>query len=133
MTTLQIKTELLFEDLLYAVDQLNIPDLDQLLSQIVALRARRKAPSLSKNESELLLKINQGLPFNTQKQFDALVAKRQAETLTPEEHQDLLNLTDQIEQSDAQRVGYIAKLAQLRGIPFADMMEELKFASPAHA
>lgn len=38
------------------------------------------------NESELMLKINQGLAPDIQKRFDALVAKRQAETLTPEEH-----------------------------------------------
>jgi hypothetical protein len=52
MSTLQVKTELPFDELLNAVEQLNLPDLEQLMSQVITLQARRKAPSLSKNESE---------------------------------------------------------------------------------
>ena len=116
VSTLQIKTELPFDELLNAVEQLNLPDLEQLISHIFTLQARRKAPSLSKDESELLLKINQGLPLNIQNRFDELVAKRQAETLTSDEHQELLDLTNRIEKSDARRVGYMAKLAKFRYI-----------------
>ncbi|MDM8518401.1 hypothetical protein QUF64_00025 [Anaerolineales bacterium HSG6] len=133
MSTLQIKTELPFDELLNAVEQLNLPDLEQLMSQIITLQARRKAPSLSKDESELLLKINQGLPLNIQNRFDELVAKRQAETLTPDEHQELLGLTNRIEKSDARRVGYMAKLAKLRGISLSALMKDLYIRPPAYA
>ncbi|HEY85387.1 MAG TPA: STAS/SEC14 domain-containing protein [Chloroflexi bacterium] len=132
MSTLQVKTDLPFDELLNAVEQLNLPDLEQLMSQVITLQARRKAPSLSKNESELLLKINQGLPLNIQKRFDELVAKRQAETLTPDEHQELLSLTDRIEKSDAMRVEYMAKLANFRGISLSALMKDLDIRSPAY-
>jgi len=133
MSTLQVKTELPFDELLKAVEQLNLPDLEQLMSQVITLQARRKAPSLPKNESELLLRINQGLPLDVQKRFDELVAKRQAETLTQNEHQELLDLTDRIEKSDARRVEYMAKLANLRGISLPTLMKELDIRPPAYA
>lgn len=133
MSTLQVKTELPFNELLKAVEQLNLPDLEQLMSQVVVLQARRKAPSLPKNESELLLKINQGLPLDVQKRFDELVAKRQAETLTSYEHQELLDLIDRIEKLDAKRVEYMAKLANIRKISLSALMEELNIRRPAYA
>ena len=63
---------------------------------------------MKREETELLLKINQGLPLETQKRFNELVTKRQAETLTSDEHQELLHLTEQIENSDAERVKCLA-------------------------
>ena len=133
MSTLQVKTKLPFDELLKAVEQLNLPDLERLMSQVVTLQARRKAPSLPKNESDLLLKINQGLPLDVQKRFDELVAKRQAETLTSYEHQELLDLIDRIEKSDAKRVEYMAKLANIRGTSLATLMKELDIRRPAYA
>lgn len=65
------------------------------------------------------------MPPHIQQRFNELVAKRQAETLTPEELQELLQLTDQIETSDAQRVQYLGELARLRGISLPDLMKEL--------
>ena len=133
MSTVQVKTELSFTELLKAVEQLSLPDLEQLMSQVVALQAQRKASSLSREETELLLKINQGLPFETQKRFNELVTKRQAEILTPDQHQELLYLTEQIENSDAERVKYLAELARLRGVSLTSLMQELDIRPPAYA
>lgn len=132
MTSVQIKSELPFDELLKAVEQLNLPDLERLMFQIIALQAQHKAPSLSKDEAELLLKINQGLSLDTQKRFDELVSKRQAETLTQSEHQELLGLTDQIEKLDAERVKYLADLAQLRGTSLTALMADLEIHPPDH-
>ena len=133
MSTVQIKTELPFDQLLKAVEQLTLPDLEQLMSQVILIQAQRKAPSLSKDESQLLQKINQGIPSDVQERYDELVAKRQAEILTVEEHQELLGMTDQIEKSDANRVKYMAELAQLRGVSLTVLMEELGIRPPAYA
>ena len=133
MSSVQIKSELPFDELLKAVEQLSLPDLERLMFQIIALQARHKAPSLSKDETELLLKINQGLSLDTQKRFDELVSKRQAETLTPGEHQELLRLTDQIEKLDAERVKHLADLAQLRGTSLTTLMADLEIHPPDHA
>jgi hypothetical protein len=133
MSVVRIETELSFDTLLQAIEQLSMPDLEQLLSQVVRIQAKRKAPSLSSDETALMLKINQGLPPETQQRFDELVAKRQAETLTSNELQELIALTDRIEQSDAERIQCLAQLARLRGISLDVLMDTLKIQPPAYA
>jgi hypothetical protein len=133
MSTIQVKTELSFEELLKAVAQLNAEDLEQLLTQVVALRAKQQSLNLSEMETELLLKINQGLPATLQQQFDELVGKRRAETLTAAEHQELLQLTDRIEQADVERMTHLAALARLRGTSLPTLMKELGIQQPAYA
>ena len=133
MSVVRIETELSFDTLLQAVEQLSIPDLEQLLSQVIHVQAKRKAPSLSPDETELMLKINQGLSPDMQQRFDELIAKRQAETLTPEELQEFIALTDQIEQSDAERIQCLAQLARIRGISLDVLMDTLEIQPPAYA
>ena len=54
---------------------------------------RRAAPRPSKKETELLLKINAGLPEETWRRYHALVDRRKAETLTQGEHTELIYLS----------------------------------------
>jgi len=102
------------------------------MSQVVSTQAKRKSPCLSADETELMLKINRGLSHDMQTRFDELVVKRQAETLTHQEHQELLSLTDQIEKSDAERIKNLAELASIRGISLDVLMEELDIHPPAY-
>jgi hypothetical protein len=124
MSSVQVRTNLAFPELLQAVEQLSPPDLEQLRSRIANLQARNKAPNLSAKESELLQKINVGLSPEKQQLFDALVARRQAEKITANELQELMALTEQIEKADAERVYYLVELAQLREKPLLDLMNE---------
>ena len=132
MSTVQVKRVYTLDKLLEAIKQLSLSDLDQLMFQILALKAQHKAPCLSKDETKILLKINKGLPDKIQKRFDELVAKRQEEALAPDELQELLKLTNQIEKSDAMRVKYMAELARLRGTSLTTLMRELDIRQPAH-
>jgi len=61
-----------------------------------------RAPSLSEKESELLLAINRSLPAATTQRYQELMARRRAETLSPMEHQELLDLTDEVKQLQAE-------------------------------
>ncbi len=101
--------------------------------QVITLRVQRKSPSLPKDEAELLLKISQRLPPNTQKRYDELVAKRKAETLASDEHRELVRLIDQIEKSDAERIKYMVDLACLRGTSLVTLMKDLGIRFPASA
>ena len=125
MSAVQGKTVLAFDELLKAVEQLSPDNLEHLLKQVLALQAQHKAPCLPAAEADLLLKINRCLPSEAQKRFDCLVAKRQANTLTAEEYQELIYTTDEIEKCDAQRVQSLAELARLRGVSLRVLMDEL--------
>lgn len=133
MPTVQIRTQVSPDELLKRAEQLSLPELDHFVMQVITLRARRKSPSLPKDEAKLLLKINQRLPPNAQKRYDELVAKRKAETLAPDEHRELLRLIDQIEKSDAERIKYMVDLACLRGTSLAALMKDLGVRTPVCA
>src|SRR5438093_2089866 len=112
MPTIHIETE----QLLHAALQLPRAELEQFVTRLLVLSIQQDTPRLAQAESELLLKINQGLPPATQQKLDELIAKRQMQTLTPEEHQELIRLTEDIEKSDAERLQYLLQLAALRNL-----------------
>jgi hypothetical protein len=126
MPTVKIEAQLSKEDLLEAVQQLNLPELEQFVQDIIAIKAKQQAPHLSKDETELLLKINQGISQNIQKRYQFLIKKRNQETLTEHEYKELLQLTDKVEIHQAQRLDYLVQLAQLRQISLTDLMTQLE-------
>ncbi len=125
MAMVRVEAQVGPEDLLKAVEQLDLPELEQFVAQVIALRARRQAPTLPAAEADLLVRINQGLPAAIQQRYDELVAKRRAEQLSPAEHAELLRLTDQIEQREAERVQHLGQLAQVRGVSLSRLLDDL--------
>ncbi len=57
--------------------------------------------------------------------YEELLSKRDNFSLTNEEHQKLIDLTDQIERRNAERMPYLLKLAELRGTTPEDLVQEL--------
>ncbi len=100
-------------------------ELDKFINQAIVLRAKRRALSISHNEAEILLEINRGLSPKTQNRFDELAEKIESGTMTNEEHQEFLCLTDDIEKHDAKRIELIGKLAEIRQQTFDEVMKDL--------
>jgi Tfp pilus assembly protein PilP len=132
MPNIEVNSQVYLSDLLNGVGQLNTNDLEQFVFQVLALRAKRIAPNVSNQEAEMLEKINQSLPFETQQRYNVLVTKRQSETLTPEEYQELLSLIDCIELADTERVQTLTKLAQLRNVSVTALMTKLNIRPPVY-
>ena len=133
MPTIQVETQLSTDKLLKAVGQLNQAELEQFVCQIIKLRAQRQVHILSQGEVQLLLKINEGLPPEVQKRYDELIAKRREESLTPDEHDDLLRLSAENENMEARRMEYLVELARYRKVSLTDLMESMGIRSPAYA
>ena len=131
MTTIPI--EVSTEQLLRAVERLPAQELDVFVAQVIALRAQRNAPHLSQEETALLRQINTRLASDLQLRFDELVARRQAETITPDELHELTGITDQIEHHDAQRLAALSDLARLRQLTTPALMDILGIRAPADA
>jgi L-lysine 2,3-aminomutase len=125
MSTVKVEVQLSSDELLKAVEQLNQTDLERFVSQVIAIQAQQKALNLPQSEAELLIKINQHIPSDIQKYYNKLIAQRDAENLTTDEHRELLSLTEQIEKLQAQRIEYLADLARLRGITLTALMQNL--------
>ena len=116
MAIVKVETELSTDKLLKAVGQLNKSELEQFVSQVIDLRAQRLVHILSQDEAQLIMKINQGLPPEVQKRYDELIDKRREESLSSDEYDELLCLTDQIENLEARRMEYLSELARYRKV-----------------
>ncbi len=133
MSTIEVRSLVSLDELLNGVAQLDTPELEHFVSKVLTLRAKRIAPSLPREEAAWLQKINQGLPPDIQQRYDDLTAKRRAEALTREEHQELLGLIDRIERADAERALALTELAQLRNTSVPTLMTELGIRPRAYA
>lgn len=126
MANLNPKNEISADKLLQATANLTSQELENFVNQAILVRAKRRASSIRKKESELLLKINRGLSPELQKRFDDLAEKLAAENMTSDEREEFLKLTDRIEKQDAKRIELLGKLAELRQISLDDLMRELQ-------
>ena len=129
MSTTELSTP---EALLHAVEKLNSADLDRFVDRVLLLRAQRKSPHRSRRETQLLKKINEGLPEGVRERYRALQEKRKAETITLEEHEELKALIDRVEIQNARRIGYLIELAQMRHKSLDEVMDELGIKSPGY-
>ncbi|OCQ91081.1 hypothetical protein BCD67_21910 [Oscillatoriales cyanobacterium USR001] len=125
MPTLKIEAQISALDLLQAVEQLSQTELEQFVEKILQVKAQRIAPSLSINESELLIKINQDLPQELRHLYQTLIEKRNQEHLTEPEYQQLLELTEEVEKYQAQRLEYLTQLAQIRQLSLTNLIAQM--------
>jgi hypothetical protein len=131
MPTIHLQAEVSRDALLEAVEQLSSPELDQFVAEVLKLRSRRGPARLGAAESELLSRINQGFPEGLRDRYAELIARRRDESLTPEEHQELLRLTAEAERIEGDRLSALAELARGRGIPLRRLMDELGISTPS--
>jgi hypothetical protein len=107
---------------------------DRYVLNLIEQQLKKPPPEhLSRAESLLLQGINQGLPTETWDRYHQLVAKRRAETLTPEEYEELIGLTNEVELAHARRLELVAEYARLQDVPFAEMMDRLGLTQPPYA
>lgn len=118
-------------DLIRAAEQLDAPELERVIADLLALLAHRKAPALDQTEAELFQRINRGIPADVQQRYDVLIVRRRAEQLTPDEYSDLLQLTERIARIEAERTADLAMLARLRNIPMVRLKADLGISVPA--
>lgn len=131
MATVRIEAELSTDKLLEAVKQLSLRELDSFIEQVLAFQAERKAPALPVDETALLMKINNGLSAKVQQRYRKLIKLRQEERLTQDEYEELLRLTDDVEQKQVERLEALSELARLRGKTLRELMDVLGIKPPA--
>ena len=131
MATVQIKSDVGVEQLLEGVSQLETVELEQFLTQASLLLAQRNEVALPRTESDLLKKINQGLPIDIQQRYDDLRAKLRREELSSAEHKELLELVDVVEQASVERLQHLMALSQLRQVSLDELLQQLDIHPPA--
>jgi hypothetical protein len=79
-------------------------ELDRYILNALQERLQPRLPTTQPTEADLLQQINIGFSAQTWEQYHALIAKRHAETLTPEEHEQLIQMSDRLEQLNVTRI-----------------------------
>ena len=124
-TIIKIEAQISTLDLFQAIEQLSQSELDQFIEKVLQFKAQKVASSLKKDESELLIKINQSLPQDLEELYLTLIEKRDQETLTNAEYHKLLALTETVEKHEVQRLEYLIQLANIRQISLADLITQM--------
>jgi hypothetical protein len=112
---------------------------EQVLEQLSALLKRagkeggkpNMPPALSAAESELLFKINEGLPHDLQLRYAELTIKAANEDLLDTEHEELLKLIPLVEAKAVERLEYLIQLAGLWNISVDEVMTKLGIHPPS--
>jgi hypothetical protein len=86
----------------------------------------------AEEETDVLQRINLGLPPELWVQYRQLIGKRNDGTLSAQEKQSLVAISDQIEEANARRMNHLADLARLRGVTLEVVMKDLGVVGGSH-
>jgi hypothetical protein len=114
-----------FEDLLKSVSTLESSEIIQFMQEMGRIVAARKVKSLSERETELLKAINESIPTKLQVSYESLMLKLNNESISDDEHKDLLKLVAKMEAKKGKKVEYMMELAQLRKISLKELVQQL--------
>ena len=107
--------------------ELNHYIVEALTTQLGLLKAAR----LKADEAELLQNINLGISTKEWERYAGLIRLRKAASLSTEEHLELIELSDRVEEANARRILYLAELARRKNITLEEVMKELGIQAPA--
>lgn len=80
---------------------------------------------MSTREAALLQQLDLDIPLEKWTLYLDLKEKRQKETITNDEYEVLISLTNDVEMANAKRINALAELSQIRNIPIRILMKQL--------
>lgn len=113
------------EQILEQMGQLALSDLEQVMNKGYYLLAEKKAPHLSKRETELFREINNSFDEVFWHRYKELREKLEDETMSPTENEEFLKMNEEVEAKNVIRLRSVAELAQLRQMSIPDLMNQL--------
>ena len=113
-------------ELINAARKLSRNELGQLADRINMLREGADDDRVAVKESRLLKKIHKDLPSKVKLRWHYLIAQRDAGVLTPQEHRELLSLTETMEEHDFKRLQWMGQLADLRQMSLPEVVSHYK-------
>lgn len=108
----------------------SVPDREKLQEQMrrylrKGAKTKSDATHFSGRESELLLIISRHLTTQQRREIEELTDKMEYGSITDDEHERLIARSDESEKIYAERLRAMLELAELRGISFDELLEQL--------
>ena len=119
-------------ELLTNVGRLNTRDFEIFFIEIQSLYGQKITATSTVTENKLLKQIKSRLTSSKQIRFEYLIARRDARTITEQEFNELLKLTDDIEKNDLLRLKRISKLADLKRMTLPEVVQFYNLQPMAH-
>ena len=121
------------KELLTSANQLSTKDLGAFFQQVRDMLSKRSISSIPQDEANLLLRIQESMPLPLLERAAILHEKRRDEVLAKNELEELLQITETIENQHIIRLELLTELAIRRSIPLKTLMEQLGITPfPSH-
>jgi hypothetical protein len=125
-------SQISINELLEGVQKLSAEDFDLFFKKITKLRSEKEFDGLDAREAKLLRQIKAELPRDLAQRYALLIAKRDIRTLTDAEYEELLELTEKVEEHQTIRLRHIASLAELKGLSLSETVSLYKLRPKAN-
>jgi len=112
-------------DILRDLQSLPFETLNLLMPRIEALRLRKHPQVLPARATWLLKRVQSGLPVTLRHEYERLVARRDAGTLTAIDRKRLHALASDIDAHQAKHLEWLMELAALRKTSVATLVKQL--------
>ncbi len=119
------------QSILDGIANWDLPSLESFAKGVNEIVAQKKSPNLTKEETDLLKKINAGIPTSALDKYNMLKIKQKADGLSSLEQQEMDNLIDFIETKEAEFLGYLLRLSHLRKVSIENLRKQLGIKTPA--
>ncbi len=120
--------------LLEVVEHLSLAEIHTVEKRLQAVKAKQRAAmALTSDEKRRMAEIVREVPAESRNRYAALLEQQQGETLRDEQREDLVRLSDWIEQVEVKRLEYLAEMARQRNVPLLTLMDVLCIKSPSYA
>ena len=130
MITLDLTSELA-DEIQNVAKQAGI-QFDKYVVSILKRHLYKRTISVPEPETELLQQINLGLSEPTWQHYYLLREKLEKHIMQPDEQQELIGITDQMEKANVRRMKALFKLAKVRNTTVEALMDDLKVQPPAY-
>ncbi len=118
------------QQIISAVQAMPLDELEQLVGNVLAVRAERIAPHLSGEESKLLQIIQKTLSDKSLVRMKELQVLRDSGKITPKGFAELAELIEKLEVMHADRMKAVASLADLHGVTLPTAMQQVGLRLP---
>ncbi len=126
MQTVEIKKglQVRFDDLIQGISRLNSAELAAFFEQLNRTISGQKSMPPLGEEAVLLKQIKSLIPASIIRRFKELQNKQYKNTISDKEKEEILLITDFIEEKSAERVALLARLATLRQVPLTELVKQ---------
>ena len=115
-----------FDDLVSSVSRMDTADLKKVLEQINQVLSLRSHQQPSEREAQLLQQIRDVVPASVTRRYQQLHKKQQNDSITAKEREEMLLLTDFMEEKSAERVMLLGALADIRQTTITELAKQLR-------